>query len=885
MQRDVNVRLSLNASPFIAGTKAAQAATTKLGADITKTAAAGSRSAGVLGSSFGTVGIVAGLAGAKLVSAAATFEQGMSSVKATGADAVKNIGALREAALKAGAATKYSATEAAGGVEALAKAGVSSADVLGGGLKGALNLAAAGNLDVAGSAEAAASAMNQFGLAGADVPHIADLLAAGAGKAQGEVSDMAQALNQAGLIAHGAGASIEETTGTLAAFASAGLVGSDAGTSFKTMLQRLQHPVGDAALLMKKYNISLYDAEGHYAGLDTVAGQLRDNMANLTEEQRATALAVIFGSDAVRAANVLYEQGEGGIKKWTAAVDDAGFAAEVAKTKMDNLAGDWENFKGSVETLAIGGGSGSQSTLRTSVQDATDLANALGQVSGATPDWLKSTLLRGAIPQTVDRFKDLFNNGRATGIGKQAGVSATVVTKFQTIGADGSIRKAMAVARAAGLTPREVRSVLRLLGWSTKKIDAVTDSLVETRRVSQVRASMRTFGFGTKEIDAVVDALKTAQTRSQLKVSLSKKGFDTSEIDAILVLLKNLGAIKPEPKVKAKDEASLTIKGINNLLLGLHDKTVTVTTRKQTVVLPAGGGALEGGTLHGYSQGGRAVGAISGAGTGTSDSIPAMLSNGEHVLTASDVAKAGGQDAIFRLRAGIQSGLLGFASGGPVGMTSNQWALAIAQLQADMADNRSQLKTTKGSAARRLLNLEYKEDQSSLRRLRGGLSADYDFGLSSIADARNAPVSLFGGLSDSPWMRNGGFGSQATQKLTQIKTLAGKLVELRKRGLAGGLIAEIAELGSGQGIAAADALLKSPGEIKQLTRAYAGIQGYNGVIAAAAYQPPYAGGGVRIAVESFKYDDKSHKASMVVIARDEAGKVLDKQSIHSAVNS
>jgi TP901 family phage tail tape measure protein len=75
---------------------------------------------------------------------------------------------------------------------------------------------------------------------------VADLLAAGAGKAQGSVEDMGMALKQGGLLAASTGLSIEETTGTLAAFASAGLIGSDAGTSFKTMLQSLT-PVSVAA--------------------------------------------------------------------------------------------------------------------------------------------------------------------------------------------------------------------------------------------------------------------------------------------------------------------------------------------------------------------------------------------------------------------------------------------------------------------------------------------------------------------------------------------------------------------------------------------------------------------------------------------------------------
>src|SRR5690606_33734709 len=102
------------------------------------------------------------------------------------------------------------------------------------------------------AAEIAASAMTQFGLAGEDVEHVADLLAAGAGKAQGGVADLGQALNQAGLVSSQFGLSIEEAVGTLTAFASAGMVGSDAGTSFRTMLLRLANPSNEAAAEMER---------------------------------------------------------------------------------------------------------------------------------------------------------------------------------------------------------------------------------------------------------------------------------------------------------------------------------------------------------------------------------------------------------------------------------------------------------------------------------------------------------------------------------------------------------------------------------------------------------------------------------------------------------
>jgi hypothetical protein len=61
-------------------------------------------------------------------------------------------------------------------------------------------------------------------------------------------------------------------------------------------------------------------------------------------------------------------------------------------------------------------------------------------------------------------------------------------------------------------------------------------------------------------------------------------------------------------------------------------------------------------------------GAVYGPGTATSDSIPARLSRGEHVLTAREVRAAGGHDVIYQLRRAILSGQLlpGFARGGAV---------------------------------------------------------------------------------------------------------------------------------------------------------------------------------------------------------------------------
>lgn len=387
--RSVRVVLSAVTTQFSAGMAKAAADTKKLSDHLsTNRAAADALGTGMMlagGAILAGVGVAA--------KAYADFDKAMSAVKATGADARDNMRDLSAAALKAGADTKYSATEAAGGVEALLKAGISAKDVLGGGLAGSLSLAAAGEMGVADAAEVAATALTQFKLTGRDVGHVADLLAAGAGKAQGETSDLAMALKQGGLVASQFGLSIEETVGGLSAFASAGLLGSDAGTSLKSMLIALANPAGKSADAMRELGINAYDAQGEFVGLEGLAGQLHDRLGGLDDATRQQALAQIFGNDAIRAASILYDQGASGIADWTAKVNDAGYATEVAQTKMDNLAGDIEQLGGSWETAMIKFGESSNGPLRGAVQALTGLVNA---AADAPPALQSFTMMTGA---------------------------------------------------------------------------------------------------------------------------------------------------------------------------------------------------------------------------------------------------------------------------------------------------------------------------------------------------------------------------------------------------------------------------------------------------------------------------------------------------------
>lgn len=375
--RTIGVRLRLLTDSYRRDADEAAKATDKLGDSIGRT---GKKSADLdaIATNAGLVGAaLVGVAGAAIY-AAASFDKQMSEVGAVAGATADEMAQLRQAALDAGAATVFSAKDAAQAEAELAKAGIKTSDILGGALTGSLSLAAAGSLDLATSAEIAAASMNMFGLQGRDVEHIADVLAAAANKSAAGVDDLGQGLQQVGLVANQVGFSLEETVGLLAAFADRGLKGSDGATSLKTALMRLAAPTDEAAETLKRYDISLYDASGNMVDAVTISGQLQRGLKDLGAEERNAALQTIFGSDAIRAANVMYGLGADGVREYIDAVDDQGAASRMAAEKLNNLAGDVEGLKGSLETLFIQAGSGANGGLRFLTQAATEMVNAFG---------------------------------------------------------------------------------------------------------------------------------------------------------------------------------------------------------------------------------------------------------------------------------------------------------------------------------------------------------------------------------------------------------------------------------------------------------------------------------------------------------------------------
>ncbi len=378
----VEIALKLAIADFMAKSGAVVARSKEVGKELQAAAQAPSKDL----QRVGTAGLVMGgavAAGFALAAYTAMgFDKTMSEVQATTGATGDELGRLRQQALDAGQATVFSASEAAQAQAELAKAGVSTADILGGGLTGALDLAAAGSLDLATAAEIAANAMNQFNLGGEDVSHIADLLAAGANKSATDVTEMGMALKQGGAAAANMGIPLEETVGLLAVFAQNALKGSDGGTSMKTMLTSLAGASGPARAAIKELGLEFFDASGQFLGLENAAEQLRLKLGPLSDEQRSQALNTIFGTDAARAAIAMMEGGGEAVRQWTDDVNQSGYAAELARQKNDNLAGDLENLKGALEVALIETGSQATGVLRGLTTGLTGVVTGVGEMPG-----------------------------------------------------------------------------------------------------------------------------------------------------------------------------------------------------------------------------------------------------------------------------------------------------------------------------------------------------------------------------------------------------------------------------------------------------------------------------------------------------------------------
>ncbi len=345
-------KVSIDASGVSSGVNSAVQSFEKLK---TKAAALGQAMQQVGGAMTAAFTVPIALAGRSALNTFQEYEKSLNILGSVSNATAEEMKKLTDMAKELGADLTLPGTSAADAAQAmaeLAKAGMNVNDILAAS-KGVLQMSAAGQLSNAEAAEITANALNVFGLAGEEAIRVADLLAAGANSSSAEVKEMADSLQMSASVFAMAGMEIEDLVTAISLMANSGIQGSDAGTSLKQMLLSLQAPSNKAMDLMKDLGIAVYDASGAMLPMRDIIEIFSEKLGKLSQQQRNAALATIFGSDAVRAANIVLLGGVDAYDQMALAVTKTGSAADLAKAMMQGLTGAMENVKSSFETASI----------------------------------------------------------------------------------------------------------------------------------------------------------------------------------------------------------------------------------------------------------------------------------------------------------------------------------------------------------------------------------------------------------------------------------------------------------------------------------------------------------------------------------------------------
>lgn len=292
--------------------------------------------------------------GKKTVDAGMDFDKSMSQVAATMGKSVEEVSELREFAQEMGRTTAFSAKDSADALNYMALAGY-DAETSMKMLPNVLNLAAAGNMDLALASDMITDSQSALGLSLDETTQLVDKMAKASSKSNTSVSQLGDAILTVGGTAKKLKGGTTELATVLGILADNGIKGSEGGTALRNIINSLISPTDDARAMLDAMGASLYDSEGNMRSLNDVFTDLRNGMSGLaTQAEKDQVLTTIFNSRDLKSAEALIANVGDRFNELSTEIDNSANAADaMAKTQLDNLAGDVTLFKSALEGAQI----------------------------------------------------------------------------------------------------------------------------------------------------------------------------------------------------------------------------------------------------------------------------------------------------------------------------------------------------------------------------------------------------------------------------------------------------------------------------------------------------------------------------------------------------
>ena len=345
------------------------------------------------GTGLKTLGKVAGVAfgmaetavvafGKSALGAGMSFDSAMGEVAATAGKTAEELeastgevdtafghfsGTLRDFAKFMGKNTAFSATQAAQALNYMALAGYNTQQSMEM-LPNVLNMAAAGNMDLARASDMVTDTQSAFGISFKRTSLLVDEMAKAASTGNTSVEQLGDAfLTIGGLAKELNGGMITLADGTttevdgiqeleiaLTSMANAGIKGSEAGTHMRNMLMKLSSPTKEGQKTFEALGVSIFDANGNMKSMRDIFGELNVALGGLTQGEKLEAISNIFNArDTASAEALLAAVGQDWDRIGESILQAKGSADQMAETKLDNLTGDMTKWRSALEGAQI----------------------------------------------------------------------------------------------------------------------------------------------------------------------------------------------------------------------------------------------------------------------------------------------------------------------------------------------------------------------------------------------------------------------------------------------------------------------------------------------------------------------------------------------------
>lgn len=281
------------------------------------------------------------------------FESAMGKVASLSGATGEDFDALRAKAVEMGAATMYSATEAAEGLQYMALAGWDTEEMLVG-LEPILKLAGAAGMDLGTASDIVTDGLTAMGISASEAAHFADVMAVTMSKSNTDVTMLGEAFKYVAPLAGSMGYNIEDLSLALGLMANAGIKASQGGTSLRSTLLNMSKPTDAVAAAMEALSLSMFNPDGSAKSLYELMTDLREAMRNLTDEEKAQYAATIAGATGLSGLLAIVDTSDETFNSLTQAIYNSnGAAIGMYGTMTNNLKGSVDEVTSAAEALGI----------------------------------------------------------------------------------------------------------------------------------------------------------------------------------------------------------------------------------------------------------------------------------------------------------------------------------------------------------------------------------------------------------------------------------------------------------------------------------------------------------------------------------------------------